>query len=52
MFSGPEPFINFGRGHYGEHSCETILNLDQWFKMRCRLKKVYGRRTPQEDRSQ
>ena len=29
---------NFGRGHYGEHSCEIILNLDQWFR-RCCLKK-------------
>ena len=28
---------NFGRRHYGEHSCEIILNLDQWFK-RCLLK--------------
>ena len=28
---------NFKRGHYGEHSCEVIWNLDQWFK-RCRLK--------------
>ena len=28
---------NFGRGHYGEHSCEIILNLDQLFG-RCLLK--------------
>ena len=21
---------NFGRGHCGEHSCEIVLNLDQW----------------------
>ena len=27
---------NFGRGHYGEHSCEIILNLDQLFG-RCLL---------------
>ena len=30
---------NFGRGHYGEPSCEVILNLDQWFRRRCHLKK-------------
>ena len=29
---------NFERGHYGEHSCEVIWNLDQWFRRRCRLK--------------
>ena len=28
---------NFGRGHYGKHSSEIILNLDQWFN-----EKVYG----------
>ena len=32
---------HFGRGHYGEHSCEIILNLDQWFRRRCRLKKKF-----------
>ena len=31
---------NFGRGLYGEHSCEIILNLDKWFR-RCRLKKKF-----------
>ena len=25
---------NFGRGHFEEHFCEIILNLDQWFKKR------------------
>ena len=34
---------NFGKRHYGEHSCEVILNLDQWF--RCGLKKDYAHRT-------
>ena len=29
--------MQFGRGHYGEHSCENILNLNQWFR-RCCLK--------------
>ena len=28
---------NFGRGHYGKHSYEIILNLDQWLSRRCRL---------------
>ena len=27
-----------GRGHYEEHFCEILLNLDQWFKSKCRLK--------------
>ena len=29
---------NFERGHHGEHSCEVIWNLDQWFRRRCCLK--------------
>ena len=29
---------NFEWGHHGEHSCEVIWNLDQWFRRRCRLK--------------
>ena len=28
----------FGRGHYEEQFCKIILNLDQWFRRRCRLK--------------
>ena len=31
-------FCNFGREHYEEHFCEIILNLDQWFRRRFRLK--------------
>ena len=27
----------FGKRHFGEHSCENILNLDQWFRGRCTL---------------
>ena len=23
---------NFGRGQYGEHSCESILYLEKWFR--------------------
>ena len=30
----------FGRGQYGEHLCEIILNLDQWLR-RCHLKKKF-----------
>ena len=30
---------NFGRAHYGEHSCEIIRNLNQWFT--CPLKKQF-----------
>ena len=29
---------NFGRGHREVYFCEIILNLDQWFRSRCRLK--------------
>ena len=29
--------MQFGRAQYEEHSCEIILNLDQWFRI-CRLK--------------
>ena len=28
----------FGRRHYKEQFCEIILNLDRWFRGRCRLK--------------
>ena len=28
----------FGRRYHEERFCETILNLDQWFRRRCRLK--------------
>ena len=28
----------FGRRHHEEQFCEIILNLEQWFKRRCRLK--------------
>ena len=30
QFEGRDSLGNFGRGHYGVHSCEIILNLDQW----------------------
>ena len=33
LFGGAEPF---GRGHYEEHFSEIILNLDLWFRRRCR----------------
>ena len=29
---------NFGRRHHEEQSCEIILNCDQWFRRRGRLK--------------
>ena len=28
----------FCKGHYEEQFCEIILNLDNWFRRRCRLK--------------
>ena len=30
--------FNFSRGCYEEQFCEIILNLDWWFRRRCRLK--------------
>ena len=33
---------NFGRGHHGEHSCEVVLNLDQWFSRKCCLKEKFA----------
>ena len=38
---GAEPFIQFSRGQDGKHSCEIILNLDEWLRRICRLKKKY-----------
>ena len=38
LFSGAEAFVQFDRRHHEEQFCETIFNLDQWFKRRCRLK--------------
>ena len=29
---------NVGRKHHEEQFCEIILNLDQWFRRKCRLK--------------
>ena len=44
---------NFESGHHGEHSCEVILNLDQWFRRRFRLKKKFtdNGSTTDKDRS-
>ena len=28
---------NVGRGHFKQHICEIILNLDQWFDRRWRF---------------
>ena len=32
---------NFSREHYGEYSREIFVDLDQWFKRRCCLKKKF-----------
>ena len=32
---------NFGRKYHKEHFCNLILNLDQWFRRKCRLKVVF-----------
>ena len=34
MFSGAEPFVQFGKEHYEEQFCEFILNLNQCFRRR------------------
>ena len=34
---------NFVRGHHEEQFCEIILNLDQRFRRRCRLKDFLSR---------
>ena len=33
LFSGADPFVQFGRGNHEEQFCEIILNLDQCFKI-------------------
>ena len=43
LFSGANCLCNFGRGHHEEQFCEIILNLDQWFKRRSRLKEFLSR---------
>ena len=40
LLSRVNHLCNFGRGHYGEHLCEIILNFDQLFR-RCHLKKKF-----------
>ena len=35
LFSGQEPFVQFGRRYHEEGLCEIILNLDQWFRPVC-----------------
>ena len=34
----PNHLCNFGSRHHEEQFCENILNLDLWFRTRCRLK--------------
>ena len=38
LFSGAEPFRNFGRGSPKEHFCEIIFKLGHWLRRRCHLK--------------
>ena len=39
LVSRATPFVRiFGKGHYEEQFSKIILNLDQWFRRRCRLK--------------
>ena len=41
FLGGAEPLCNFGRGHFGKHSCEINVNLDQCLKRRCHSKKKF-----------
>ena len=34
----PNVLCKLIRGHYGVHICEIILDLEKWFRRRCRLK--------------
>ena len=36
----PNQLCIYGSGHHAEHFCETILNLDQWFKRKCCLRHI------------
>ena len=40
MFGGANNLCYVCRYHHEEQFCEIILNLDKWFRMRCRLKVV------------
>ena len=43
LFSGAEPFVQFGRRRHEEQFCEIILNLDHLFRRRCHLKDFLSR---------
>ena len=38
-------FAEFSSGHYGEHLCEIILNVDQLFRRRCCLSSKFNLNT-------
>ena len=38
LFQQTIHLLNFGRQYHEEKICEIILNLDQWFRRKCRLK--------------
>ena len=40
-FSGAELLCDFGRRHHEKQFSEIILNLDQWFRRICHLKKKF-----------
>ena len=39
----PNYLGNYGSGPYAEHFCETVLNLEQWFKRKNCLKTFSSR---------
>ena len=41
LFSGADHLSNSGRRFYEEQFCDFFFNLDQWFRMRFRLKIFY-----------
>ena len=38
MFSGVDSFVQFAKVHHEGQFYEVSLNLEQWFRRRCRLR--------------
>ena len=42
LFDGTKPILNYSSELFEEHFCEIILNLDKWFRRRCRFSSGNG----------
>ena len=42
LFDGTKPVLNYSSELFEEHFCEIILNLDKWFRRRCRFSSGNG----------